>query len=75
MSNLDQKDLEQMLEIEEMDDNFDNIKVNLPKALSKTNNKTIKIDKAKDLPKVYNDQRSKSVLDDIDDEDFLWLCS
>ena len=71
MSNLDQKDLEQMLEIEEMDDNFDNIKVNLPKALSKTNNKTIKIDKAKDLPKVYNDQRSKSVLDDIDDEDFL----
>jgi hypothetical protein len=71
MSNLDQKDLEQMLEIEEMDDNFDNIKVNLPKALSKTNNETIKIDKAKDLPKVYNDQRSKSVLDDIDDEDFL----
>ena len=71
MSNLDQKDLEQMLEIEEMDENFDNIKVNLPKALSKTNNETIKIDKAKDLPKVYNDQRSKSVLDDIDDEDFL----
>lgn len=71
MSNLDQKDLEQMLEIEEMDDNFDNIKVNLPKALSKTNNETIKIDKAKELPKVYNDQRSKSVLDDIDDEDFL----
>jgi hypothetical protein len=71
MSNLDQKDLEQMLEIEEMDDNFDNIKVNLPKALSKNNNETIKIDKAKDLPKVYNDQRSKSVLDDIDDEDFL----
>ena len=71
MSNLDQKDLEQMLEIEEMDDNFDNIKVNLPKALSKTNNETIKIDKAKDLPKVYNDQRSKFVLDDIDDEDFL----
>jgi hypothetical protein len=27
-----------MLEIEEMDDNFDTIKVNLPKALSKTNN-------------------------------------
>jgi hypothetical protein len=27
------------------------------------------------LPKVYNDQRSKSVLDDINDEDFLWLCS
>lgn len=75
MSNLDQKDLEQMLEIEEMDDNFDNIKVNLPKALSKTNNETIKIDKAKELPKVYNDQRSKSVLDDIDDEDFLWLSS
>ena len=75
MSNLDQKDLEQMLEIEEMDDNFDNIKVNLPKALSKTNNETIEIDEAKDLPKVYNDQRSKSVLDDIDDEDFLWLCS
>ena len=71
MSNLDQKDLEQMLEIEEMDDNFDNIKVNLPKALSKTNNETIEIDEAKDLPKVYNDQRSKSVLDDIDDEDFL----
>ena len=71
MSNLDQKDLEQMLEIEEMDENFDNIKVNLPKALIKTNNETIKIDKAKDLPKVYNDQRSKSVLDDIDDEDFL----
>lgn len=71
MSNLDQKDLEQMLEIEEMDDNFDNIKVNLPKALSKTNNETIKIDKAKELPKIYNDQRSKSVLDDIDDEDFL----
>ena len=71
MSNLDQKDLEQMLEIEEMDDNFDNIKVNLPKALSKTNNETIKIEKTKDLPKVYNDQRSKSVLDDIDDEDFL----
>ena len=71
MSNLDQKDLEQMLEIEEMDDNFDNIKVNLPKALSKNNNETIKIDKAKELPKVYNDQRSKSVLDDIDDEDFL----
>lgn len=75
MSNLDQKDLEQMLEIEEMDDNFDNIKVNLPKALSKTNNETIKIEKTKDLPKVYNDQRSKSVLDDINDEDFLWLCS
>jgi hypothetical protein len=71
MSNLDQKDLEQMLEIEEMDDNFDNIKVNLPKALSKTNNETIKIEKTKDLPKVYNDQRSKSVLDDINDEDFL----
>ena len=75
MSNLDQKDLEQMLEIEEMDDNFDNIKVNLPQALSKTNNETIKIEKTKDLPKVYNDQRSKSVLDDINDEDFLWLCS